>query len=60
MVEIMDGSGIQGSIMHYVIFFTLLGSSLLIFIYLWVNDKLDMDESPKIEMMRESEEEGGQ
>jgi len=43
----MDGFGVQGMIFHFAIVFSLVGSAFLVFLYLWWNRKLDMDEEPK-------------
>lgn len=55
LAEIIDGGGVYGAFMHYSLFFALLGSALIAFIYFWRKGRLDMDESPKIEMMRDDE-----
>jgi hypothetical protein len=55
MIIEQDPNGITGSLLHYslVLFFVL--GALVILLYLWKNGRLDMDEEPKYEMMRESE-----
>lgn len=50
-----DEYGIHGSIFHYALIIALVGSAFLIFINLWMKGKLDMDESPKIQMMEEDD-----
>jgi hypothetical protein len=50
----MDG-GDCGSLTHYALIITFVGAAFLIFLYLWKKDKLDMDEEPKIHMMRDEE-----
>ncbi len=47
-----DGIGVYGYIFHYALLFALVGSTLLIFIYLWRKGRLDMDESAKEQMMK--------
>jgi hypothetical protein len=51
--QLLDGGGVYGALMHYVLFFALFGGALILLIYFWYKGRLDMDESPKIEMMRE-------
>jgi hypothetical protein len=47
-----DGIGIYGAVLHYAFLFALIGSTLLVFIYLWRKGKLDMDEGAKEQMMK--------
>lgn len=54
--QIRDGSGVYGYFMHYSMVFALVGSAIIIFIYLWRNGRLDMDEEAKFQMMRQEEE----
>lgn len=49
----MDEFGIYGTWLHYSIVFFLVGSAFIIFLYLWRNKKLDMDETAKFQMMEE-------
>ncbi len=51
--NIQDGSGVFGGIFHYSLIFSIVGSTFLLFLYLWSKGKLDMDEEPKEQMMRE-------
>lgn len=51
----IDTAGIYGAMFHYALVFFLVGTAFLIFFYLWRKGRLDMDESPKFQMM-ESEE----
>lgn len=53
--EGVDGCGVCGSILHYTLFFFLMGSSLLAFFYFWRRGRLDLDESPKYQMMQDEE-----
>jgi hypothetical protein len=59
LLTILDGSGVYGHILHYSLMFAMIGSAVLVFIYLWRKGRLDMDEDPKRQMMNQ-EEEGGQ
>lgn len=52
---ILDGCGVYGSILHYTLFFFLMGSALIAFLYFWKKGRLDMDESPKMQMMHEED-----
>jgi hypothetical protein len=54
--DIKDPSGVYGSLLHYSLVLALIGSTLLVFIYLWRKGRLDLDEEPKHQMMKESEE----
>ncbi len=55
LVEERDNSGIYGGILHYAMIFAFMGSALLAFVYFWLKGRLDMDEEPKLQMMREDE-----
>jgi hypothetical protein len=57
-VDIRDASGVYGGIFHYALVFALVGSAFLSFFYFWSKGRLDMDEEPKIQMMRDDEKEG--
>ncbi len=48
-----DGGGVYGSIFYYSFTIAYVGSAFLVFIYLYLRKKLDMDEAPKMEMMDE-------
>lgn len=52
----LDGGGICGEIMHYSMVVAFVGSAFLVFIYLWRKGRLDMDEEPKYQMMKDDEE----
>lgn len=52
-----DGIGIIGNIFHYALLLALVGSTFLIFIYLWRKGKLDMDEEAKYRMMEDEKQE---
>jgi hypothetical protein len=51
-----DTSGIYGGIYSYAFILALVGAAFLAFIYFWSKGRLDMDEEPKMQMMRENEE----
>lgn len=53
MIAIIDGAGIYGSIFHYALVIAFVASAFLIFFTLWRKGRLDMDEGPKFQMMRE-------
>ncbi len=48
-----DTSGIYGGIFHYSLILAFMGSALLSFLYFWSKGQLDMDETPKIQMMHD-------
>jgi hypothetical protein len=52
-----DGSGVYGGILHYGLIMAFMGSALLAFVYFWRKGRLDMDEEPKIAMMKNDEDE---
>ena len=52
---IIDQAGIYGTAFHYAMIFIFMGSAMMIFVYLWSKNRLDMDEDPKIQMMRDEE-----
>lgn len=54
---IRDGAGIIGSLWHYSMLIALVGSTFLVFVYLWRKGSLDMDEEAKFQMMKPEEEE---
>ena len=51
----LDWSVIYGGIFHYGMIIAFAGSALLAFLYFWSKGRLDMDEEPKVQMMREDE-----
>lgn len=57
-MTIYDSSGVFGGILHYAFVFVIVGIALLAFLYFWSKGRLDMDEEPKLQMMREEEENG--
>lgn len=50
---ILDPMGIYGSIFHYSFVIASVGGAFLVFICLWRKKRLDMDEEPKYQMMKE-------
>ena len=50
-----DASGVFGGILHYSLVFFLVGGALLAFLYFWRKGRLDMDEEPKYDMMKEDD-----
>ncbi len=57
MHAVVDSGGVYGSALHYGLVIFLVGSAFLIFIHLWSKGRLDMDEEPKLRMMREEDDE---
>jgi hypothetical protein len=58
LVTEIDSSGVYGSIFHYALVIAFAGSALLAFLYFWSRGRLDMDEEPKLQMMRNEDKEG--
>ncbi len=56
ILSVIDGFGVYGSLVHYVLTIFFVGTAFLIFFYLWRVGKLDMDEAPKWQMMQSDEE----
>lgn len=52
---VIDAMGVYGSVFHYAMVITFVGSAFIIFCYLWKKNRLDMDEDPKFQMMQEEE-----
>lgn len=46
-----------GSLLDYAVAIGFMCGAFVIFIYLWRKGRLDMDEEPKIQMMKKDEEE---
>lgn len=53
MIGVVDIGGVYGSMLHYGLAIALVGSAILLFFYLWKKGRLDMDEEPKMMMMRD-------
>jgi hypothetical protein len=51
-LALIDGFGVYGNYVHYGIVVFFVGSALLIFIYLWKKERLDMDEEASFQMMK--------
>lgn len=47
----LDSAGAYGSILNYSLTIAIVGSAMLLFIYFWIQGRLDMDEEPKLQMM---------
>lgn len=56
MTEI-DSGGLYGAYLHYGLTILMVGSAMIVFVYLWYQGRLDMDEEPKLHMMRKEEDE---
>ncbi len=54
--RIFDSIGIYGNVMHHAIVIFFVGSALMLFLYLWSKDRLDMDDEPAQRMMQMSDE----
>jgi len=52
----IDGFGVSGSALHYGLVISFAGSALFTFLYLWKKKRLDMDESPKYQMLQSEDE----
>lgn len=52
-VIVIDGIGVFGNYFHYAVVMSLVGSSFLIFLYLWKKKRLNMDEEPKYQMLHD-------
>lgn len=55
----IDSAGVYGAYLHYGLTILMVGSAMIVFAYLWYKDRLDMDEEPKLNMMRIEEEKDG-
>lgn len=53
---IQDGGGIYGSIFHYTLVIFFVAGAFILFLYLWKKGRLDMDEEPKHQMLKDDEE----
>ncbi len=52
----LDATGVTGYLMYYAMVGALVGSTLLVFLYLLKKGRLDSDEEPKYQMMRSDDE----
>lgn len=55
-MNIIDGFGVYGSLVHYTLTILFVMLALVIFLYFWKVGRLDMDEEPKWQMMQSDEE----
>ena len=55
MIGMVDGVGAYGGLLHWGLTIAFVGSAFLIFLYRWYCGSLDMDEEPKIQMMKMDE-----
>lgn len=55
LLKILDGFGVYGYYFHFGMVIAFVGSAFLAFLYFWKTGKLDMDEEPKLQMMRDDE-----
>lgn len=55
--DVRDASGVYGGILHYALVFAMVGGAFLAFLYFWSKGRLDMDEEPKLQMMRDDDKE---
>ncbi len=46
-----DAFGVYGDLLRFSVLFAMVSGALVIFLYLWKKDRLDMDEEPKKRMM---------
>jgi hypothetical protein len=53
----LDSSGFFGQLLHYLALFFMMGLTLVIFLYLWKEKRLDMDEAAKYQMLKGDEDE---
>lgn len=51
----LDGGGMSGEIFLFTFAAATFGSALLAFFYFWRKGQLNLDESPKFEMMQQEE-----
>jgi len=56
LLAVIDGYGVYGNYLHYGLVVAFVGSAFILFVYLWSKGRLDMDESPKFDMMNEDQE----
>lgn len=49
----IDETGLTGSLFHFTFLVALMGSALIVLVALWRHDRLDFDESPKMQMMED-------
>ena len=49
----IDSFGVYGNYLHYGLVIIFMGSALLSFLFFWKKGRLDMDEDPKFQMMKD-------
>jgi nitrogen fixation-related uncharacterized protein len=57
IAKVLDGVGLYGELLHFIIALVSFGTAVLIFIYLWRKGRLDMDEGPAERMLHDEPEE---
>lgn len=55
LLAVIDGEGVYGTFLTYALTIFFVGSAFIMFIYLWTKGRLDMDEEPKLQMMKVEE-----
>ncbi len=55
-IEVLDGIGIHGQVLHWSMIFAIMGSAAIVFLYYWKKRLLSFDEGPKYKMLQEEEE----
>jgi hypothetical protein len=55
-MKLFDSFGNMGLLLDYGLIIAFTGSAALLFYYFWKKDRLDFDESPKHQMLKEGEE----
>ncbi len=55
MIAMIDGEGVYGTFLTYGITIFFMGAAFILFVFLWWKGRLDMDEEPKLQMMRPEE-----
>jgi cbb3-type cytochrome oxidase subunit 3 len=56
LTSLLDSSGIYGGIFDYTLVFAFFFSAVLAFLFFWSRGRLDMDEEPKLQMMKDEQE----
>ncbi len=56
-LAVIDGYGVYGNYLHYGIVIAFVGTAIILFVYFWSQGRLDMDESPKFEMLQDESKE---
>jgi hypothetical protein len=53
--QLLDGIGFLGNLFEHAMIAALGGSAVLVFLYLWLKGRLDMDQSPAKDMVERDE-----